>query len=302
MNMITWSEGKGFVSSNAISGSLADKPMLPFSYDALYYEPEDGNAFSVTAGVSSALTATEITELEAYIAALTTGDLLVQGVDTNGLYLGFVAAKLAANAVITPPPNATQFWRYNTTISNYALIEGVDIYGNYLGNVAFTACYKDVGSAPPRLDIGMQWDFINAGWKDVRPSADIAAEALASARAVQLPLISAACQACIYEGFTSSALGAAYHYPAKDKDQTNLAARVISSFYPNLPAGWTTAFICADSNGVWAYRQHTAAQIQQVGLDADTYIGGALLKNNQLAAQVNAATIDVVPTVVWSYP
>jgi hypothetical protein len=45
---------------------------------------------------------------------------------------------------------------------------------------------------------------------------------LAQAQATQATVLNNACQAAIYAGFQSSALGAAYTYPAQDTDQLNM--------------------------------------------------------------------------------
>lgn len=125
-------------------------------------------------------------------------------------------------------------------------------------------------------------------------------EALNSAKTEKLSALSSACASQIYAGFSSAALGTAYAYPAKDKDQSNLVASVTASLMPNLPAGWTTNFWCADGTGAWAFRPHTAAQIQKVGLDGKTAIEAALQKNATLAAQVTAAsTVAAVQAIVW---
>lgn len=83
----------------------------------------------------------------------------------------------------------------------------------------------------------------------------------------QVATVAMSCEAQITGNFTSSALGAVYTYPSKPTDQANMDANVLSSILPNLPANWTTQQMCADASGVWAYRAHTAAQIQQTGAD-----------------------------------
>jgi len=126
---------------------------------------------------------------------------------------------------------------------------------------------------------------------------------LAEAQAMQTKKISDACSAYIYAGFSSSALGSSYHYPAQDKDQQNLTASVLDSTLPDLPAGWVTPFWCQDAAGEWAFRSHTAAQIQQVGRDGKTRILAAMAQNVSLTAQVAAAaTVEAVAAVVWSDP
>ncbi|AQW31390.1 hypothetical protein B0B51_00390 [blood disease bacterium A2-HR MARDI] len=123
---------------------------------------------------------------------------------------------------------------------------------------------------------------------------------LSQIKATQVSAISVACAAAITGGFQSSALGKAYTYPSQQTDQANLAANVLSSMYPNLPANWTTLQLCADSKGVWDYRPHIAAQIQQVGSDGKAAILACLTKNAQLQAQIKAAPdVATVQQIVW---
>lgn len=111
---------------------------------------------------------------------------------------------------------------------------------------------------------------------------------IANRKRDKLSALSAECQAEIYAGFTSTALGAEYIYPAADIDQQNLTASVLDSVLPNTDANWTTYFLCADSNGVWQMREHSAAQIQQVGRDGKSAILAARVRYQALAAQVDA--------------
>jgi hypothetical protein len=121
------------------------------------------------------------------------------------------------------------------------------------------------------------------------------AQLLAAKKTAQAATISATCQAAIVAGFTSSALGTAHTYPSNLVDQQNLAANVLASLLPGLPAGWTTLQMCADSNGVWSYVSHTAAQIQQVGTDAKSTIMALLVRN--ATAQTNIAAATTVAAV-----
>lgn len=126
---------------------------------------------------------------------------------------------------------------------------------------------------------------------------------LAEAKTAQISALSAACQAEIYKGFASSALGATYTYPASDTDQRNLIALVTSSLLPNLPSNWTVPFWCADTSGAWAMREHTAAQIQKAGSDGQAAITALRLQNAKLAAEVAAATaVEAVQAIVWAAP
>jgi hypothetical protein len=99
-----------------------------------------------------------------------------------------------------------------------------------------------------------------------------------------------ACQNTIYAGYDSDALGSTHHYPAKDRDQSNMIASVTSSLNPdNLPT-WTIKFWCADSEGVWDLREHTAAQIRKAGSDGNLTKALAIDKNKALQDQIAQAT------------
>lgn len=188
MNTLTWVGTEGYIDNGTTKGNLAIKPALSFAYDALYYEPADGNAFCVVSGVKTPLTTNDINSVSGYLAGFTGGDLLVQGVDATGLYVGFKQKSAVTAIVIAPPPNS-EFWRWDFTLGQYVHIQGVDSAGNYLGNVAIGTYFKDVGIAPPRLDIGMQWSFTTNSWVDVRAAAVIAAENLANSEAPYLTAV-----------------------------------------------------------------------------------------------------------------
>lgn len=112
--------------------------------------------------------------------------------------------------------------------------------------------------------------------------------------------IDQACRSTILAGFDSDALGTTYHYPAKATDQSNLSGSVLASLLPDTPADWVTPFWCADINGLWEFRLHTAAQIQQVGRDAKAAILAAMGRNEVLQAQISAATsIEELEAVGW---
>lgn len=138
---------------------------------------------------------------------------------------------------------------------------------------------------------------------DATISAHIAAgqdRVFSKVKADRSAVLNMSCQSQIYAGFQSSALGTPHTYPAKDKDQSNLTASVVASTLPNLPADWTTPFWCCDANGVWALVPHTAAQIQQVGLDGKAAITTAIVKNATLQKQVqDATTVADVEAVTW---
>src|SRR5262249_21296433 len=100
----------------------------------------------------------------------------------------------------------------------------------------------------------------------------------------------AACQQEIHGGYSSSAFGAPFTYPASEIDQRNMIAAVTASLLPGLPADWTTPFWCADAEGVWVMRDHTAAQIQQAGADGRSFVVATQQKLAELLQQVSVAT------------
>jgi len=111
----------------------------------------------------------------------------------------------------------------------------------------------------------------------------------------------AACQQEIRNGYGSDALGAPCTYPADEIDQRNMIAAVVASLLPGLPADWTTPVWCADTAGVWAMRDHTAAQIQGAGADGKSAIVAAQRKLARLLDQVSAATARAdLDSIVWS--
>ena len=130
--------------------------------------------------------------------------------------------------------------------------------------------------------------------------ASVPVEQLPQAQALKLIQLNQTCQNLILGGFVSSALGSTYTYPSKDTDQQNLAASVLASILPGVTPGWTTPFWCADANGNWAFRNHTATQIQQVGIDAKNAILSLQNRNIVAQAAVNAAqSVTEVNAVVF---
>ena len=133
------------------------------------------------------------------------------------------------------------------------------------------------------------------------PSPPTTSTLLIAAKAVRSEALNGDCAAAIYAGFTSSALGTAHTYPAKDRDQSNLIASVTASLYPGLASDWATPFWCEDSGGAWAYMMHSVSQIQQVGIEGKAAILGHLSTNAYLQGLVQAATtVAAVEAITWS--
>lgn len=126
---------------------------------------------------------------------------------------------------------------------------------------------------------------------------------LADAQALALSELEIGCGNTIAAGFSSAALGKPYRYPAKLTDQSNLQASVLASLFPGLAEDWTTPFWCQDAAGTWAYRPHTAAQIQRVGTDGKDAINACIAQKILLEAQLaKAKTLAEVEAITWTAP
>ncbi|MDR5170737.1 hypothetical protein IHQ56_02790 [Methylobacillus flagellatus] len=101
--------------------------------------------------------------------------------------------------------------------------------------------------------------------------------------------ISRACRDEILNGFRSAALGSEHHYPAEPTDQINLSGTVQRSSLPGVIDEDVFPFLC-EKQGVWLFRDHSAAQIQQVGRDGYAAILAARQKNAALQLEIEAAT------------
>ena len=122
-------------------------------------------------------------------------------------------------------------------------------------------------------------------------------------KAIALANLDTSCAASITEGFTSTALGTAYGYPSNATAQSNLQASVLASLIPGLAEDWTTPFWCQDAAGTWAYRPHTAAQIQRVGTDGKDAINACIARKIQLEQQLaKAKTLAEVEAITWTAP
>ncbi len=128
----------------------------------------------------------------------------------------------------------------------------------------------------------------------------LAAASLSAAKAAKAVELYAACAAAIIGGFSSAALGAAYAYPSTVTDQINLMGSVTASLLPGLEDQWATPFWCQDGAGEWAFRDHTAAQIQAAGADGKAWVVACQTRLDALAQQVAAATdAQALAAITW---
>jgi hypothetical protein len=119
-------------------------------------------------------------------------------------------------------------------------------------------------------------------------------------RALHVERMRVACEQQIVAGFMCAALGEAHLYPAKVQDQANLIASVTDSLMAGDDPAWRTQFWCADAAGAWEFRDHTVAQIQQVGKTGKAAILAAMGKNELLRRQIEAAsTAAQIEAITW---
>lgn len=126
---------------------------------------------------------------------------------------------------------------------------------------------------------------------------------LDEAKALVLASLETGCAAAITAGFASTALGKPHRYPAKPTDQSNLQASVLASLLPGLAEDWTTPFWCQDAAGTWAYRPHSAAQIQQAGTAGKDAISTCIAYKIALEEQLaKAQTLEEIEAITWTPP
>lgn len=124
--------------------------------------------------------------------------------------------------------------------------------------------------------------------------------AVQRAKDAQVTMLDLQCKTTIVSGYISSATGLSYTYPNQLTDQMNLSASITRSQLPSTPTDAIFPFKAMDSGGNWAYRNHTATQIQNVGQDAYVFTLEQLEKFTTLAGQVMAAqTVADVQAITW---
>jgi len=146
---------------------------------------------------------------------------------------------------------------------------------------------------PADADVTYGWSWSAEAW--CAPAVDLDAIRLRAIAGLR-----SACGAAITGGFMSSALGGSHRYPSTTVDQINLMGSVTASLLPGLDPTWTTPFWCADASGAWAYRDHTADQIQAVGRDGKAWVVTCQRRLEDLTTSVSStATESEISAIVW---
>lgn len=127
-----------------------------------------------------------------------------------------------------------------------------------------------------------------------------APSALEALRQRRISELSISCERAIIGGFVSEALGESHTYPSNIKDQINLMGSVTASILPGLPADWQTPFWVCDGSGVWAYKMHSAEQIQEAGRVGKAHVVAKQSTLDALTSEVlSANTEEEIVAVVW---
>lgn len=123
---------------------------------------------------------------------------------------------------------------------------------------------------------------------------------LIAIKANRVSVLRATCAATIVGGFRSSGLGEPHTYPSDTMAQINLMGSVMDSILPGLPADWKTPFWTASAAGEWAFRLHTASQIQQAGRDGKAHVVTCQSILEDLSTQIMAATsAEEIAAISW---
>ncbi|ANM05217.1 hypothetical protein AMC78_CH03148 [Rhizobium phaseoli] len=157
--------------------------------------------------------------------------------------------------------------------------------------------YAVAGAGRQELECSFDAELVKdaGGWR-LKTEADD----LVALKETQIALLTSACAEAILSGYSSSALGDEHQYPSKVTDQINMMGSVTDSLLPDQPAEWSTPFWCADETGAWAFRAHSAAQIQAAGADGKAHVLICQTKLGQLSAQVMAAaSAEAVAAIGW---
>lgn len=177
--ILTWSNGIGKVSSGEYLFDMTEKPVLPFDFDALYYETPTNVSFKVLGDQQLALTEDEQLVCQTYCTNfLDAADYPVHAYETeSGLYRDVMmkskAIEKGYSYVIGDAPDHPVSKRVNDEwVRIAALIRSNGSYVLMPDSVCdacvlfFTAEEWDAHSKPTRST--ERWDFATETWKDYR--------------------------------------------------------------------------------------------------------------------------------------
>jgi hypothetical protein len=125
------------------------------------------------------------------------------------------------------------------------------------------------------------------------------APTLADLKARHVEIMKTSCGAAITVGIDHDALGDLHHYPIQPTDQVNMAGLVARAQLLGV-GGEPYKFWCADGDGTWARRGHTASQLQDVGLAFSAHVIACQDKYESKLIEINnAAQPTDLDAIAW---
>ncbi|BBA36630.1 uncharacterized protein sS8_4701 [Methylocaldum marinum] len=108
-----------------------------------------------------------------------------------------------------------------------------------------------------------------------------------------------ACSAAIEAGIVCNGLGSDHTYPTRLIDQQNMTGQYVTAqTYGTAKAPYK--FWCADGEGTWARREHSAEQIITVGDAVIAHVRATHDHYEDKLAEIgNATTAEEVEAIVW---
>jgi hypothetical protein len=125
------------------------------------------------------------------------------------------------------------------------------------------------------------------------------APTLADLKIRHVETMKTSCAAAITAGIDHDALGEFHHYPIQPTDQVNMSGLIARSQLLGV-GGEPYKFWCADGEGVWARRGHTASQLQAVGLAFSAHVIACQDKYESKLIEINnAAQPTDLDAITW---
>lgn len=216
---------------------------------------------------------------------------MIYQTDQLGLYLCTIEADpdpleigewlIPAGCVEAPPPAIPAQKAALWTGDSWELIDslkGLTIYSTKTGE---PKTVDRVGPLPAGYTLqvpGPHQVWKNGRWTDDVPMV------LTKLHSEKTTAVNQACETSITGGFLSEALGAPYSYSSQMDDQVNLMGSVIQAL--------EMVYACRDSNGIKAFRLHTADQLRQVCNDFTSNKMKLLQKADGLKHRLDQALAD----------
>jgi hypothetical protein len=173
---LIWYGQNGLIVSGGRKDHLSAKPDLPFTFDALYFEPTQT---WYSEGESRRTLTPELQQVcEAFVDAYAF-DILpephVHLVDGNGLYKGLGRP---GDGIVVGPPPSDGVYRWDGKAEIWNRVMGADIEGRFVIDDVEAIVLET--PPPPDSQIWWRWDELAQEWKDKRSLRDIHRECIST--------------------------------------------------------------------------------------------------------------------------